>query len=967
MLSAACCPPGLSLSQTGLLDGTPTASGSFSFTLRVIDKTTFSTGGEAFIDVPLTLTINVAPAITLSPATLPPATVASGYGATVTASGGTGPYSFMVSAGSLPPGVSLSPSGAISGTPSGGGSYSFTVTATDSSAGHLTGSQAYTLTVAAPAPSISPASLPNGTVGLLYDQTLAASGDTPSFGFALVSGSLPAGLTLSGGGHLSGTPTAGGTFNFTVAATDSSTGTGPFTASRAYSLTIAAPTIAIAPSSLPGGTAGTAYSQSVTASGGTAPHSFAVTAGALPPGLSLASGGSSSAAVSGTPTTAGTFNFTVTATDSTGPGFSAGQAYSVTIAAPAIAIAPASLPDATAGTAYSASFTASGGTGPYHFQLASGSLPSGLSLSGAGVLSGTPAGSGSFSLAIEATDALGFTGTRSYDLAVTANPPTANPLTAETLDGQAVTVDVGGGSATSVAIATPPAHGTASVSGMAITYTPGATFTGTDTLAYTLTGAGGTSAPATLTITVRPRPVASGQQVSTPAATPVSVDLTENASGGPFTGATLVAVPPASAGAAVLSGFTLTFTPAPGFAGTATVAFTLSNAFATSAATITITVAARADPTRDADVMGLLNAQTAATRRFASSQIGNFQQRLEALHDFAGDGAITNRVDFVQGVAIAVDSSCGAFDAVAQAAGACGSIQPAADPVWRDAGPQGRNGGSRVTVWTGGSINFGESGGSDGFDFQTTGLSAGIDYRLARDFVLGLGAGYGRDVSDVGDKGSRSTGSSYTAALYASYQPGRHFFLDGVTGYQWLSFDPERTVTAGGASADGQRDGSQWFASISAGGKFALDAWRITPYARLDLARASLEAYTEDGDPLTALHYGQQDVETTTGNLGLTLDYDYAAGFGTVSPQLRLQYQHDFQGDSDVTMRYADLLDGPFYSASVSGLGQDRLLLGAGLNIQTADDITLRLEYRGLLGSAGDTDNGILVNLGASF
>ncbi len=1073
-------PAGLSLTGDGLLHGTPTVSGSFPLVLRATDSTTTVSGARVFKDEDITLTINAVPSITLSPPPLSAAAVATGYNATITASGGTGPYRFAVTSGALPPGLTLAASGSassatLSGTPTGGGNYNFTITATDSSGGPgpFSGSQAYSLSVAAPTLSIGPATLSPQVAGHDVDQLLTASGGTPGYAFAVTAGALPAGLTLTSVGHLAGKPTVNGDYNFTITATDSSTGTGPFAGSRAYSLRVDAPAIAIAPSSLLNGTAGTAYSQNLMASGGTAPYVFAITAGALPQGLTLVPDGNDGARLSGTPTAAGSFNFTITATDSTGAGFSIGQAYAVTIAAPSItltptslpdgtagtdykqnitasggttpyryavtsgalppgltfvgddlsgnpttagtfdftitatdstgagysgsqaysltiaapsiALTPASLPGATAGTAYSASLGASGGVTPYSYQVASGSdLPPGLTLSAAGVLSGTPTAAGTFESAIEAVDSLGFAGSRIYHIVVAANPPLPGPVSAETLEGQPVTIDVGAlgtGTISSASIVTAPANGTASVSGLTILYTPNASFTGADALQYVLAGPGGTSTPATIAITVHAVPVAAARQVSTASATPVTVDLAAGASGGPFTAAHLVAVPPASAGTAQLNGFQLSFTPAPAFAGAATVTFTLSNDNATSAVTaITITVAERPDPTRDADVMGLLNAQTAATRRFVGSQIGNFQERLEALHDFADAGEITDDVAFVQGVVIAVDNSCGAFDPVAQAAGSCAGIEPAADPLWRAAAdPHGLAASgkpaadapapshSRLTVWTGGAINFGSNGGSDGFDFQTTGLSAGIDYRVARDVVLGVGGGYGHDISDVGNGGSRSTGSSYSAAIYGSYQPGRHLFFDGVAGYQWLSFDPERQAASDGGSADGHRDGTQWFASLSAGGKFALDAWRITPYARLDLARASLDAYTEDGDPVTALHYGQQDVDTTTGNLGLTVDYDYVAEFGTVSPQLRLQYQHDFQGDSKVTMNYADLANGPFYSAAIAGMGQDRFLLGIGLNIQTTDDIAVRLEYRGLLDSNGDTDNGVLVNLGASF
>ncbi len=134
-----------------------------------------------------------------------------------------------------------------------------------------------------------------------------------------------------------------GNYSFTVQSTDSSTGSGsPFSTTRTYSVTVSAPTIVVAPATLSNPTCRRCLSQTVSASGGTAPYTFAITAGALPAGLNLAGGG----ALSGTPTAAGTFNVTVTATDNSG--FTGSRAYTVTVAAPTIAIAPTSLPNAVA-------------------------------------------------------------------------------------------------------------------------------------------------------------------------------------------------------------------------------------------------------------------------------------------------------------------------------------------------------------------------------------------------------------------------------------------------------------------------------------------------------------------------------------------------------------------------------------------------------------------------------------------
>ncbi|WP_217539535.1 Ig domain-containing protein, partial [Stenotrophomonas sp. GbtcB23] len=114
-----------------------------------------------------------------------------------------------------------------------------------------------------------------------------------------------------------------------------------------YSLTVAAPTITLSPTSLHAPTIGTAYSATLTAGGGTAPYSYAVTSGALPSGLTLSSGG----VLSGTTTAAGSFNFTITATDSAAGLFTGSRSYSLTVAAPTITLSPTSLHAPTIGTA----------------------------------------------------------------------------------------------------------------------------------------------------------------------------------------------------------------------------------------------------------------------------------------------------------------------------------------------------------------------------------------------------------------------------------------------------------------------------------------------------------------------------------------------------------------------------------------------------------------------------------------
>ena len=162
--------------------------------------------------------------------------------------------------------------------------------------------------------SFLPSPLPPAVMGTPYSQALSAFSFcvAPPYTWTMSGSDVPAGLTLSGAGVLSGTPTTLGTFLFNVQVAD---GDGNLVSGwvELAVLSTAPPTITTS-TTLPGGTAGVAYSQSLTATGGSPPYTWSVTGGALPPGLTLSSAG----ALSGTPTTVGPYTFTAQVTDSAG-------------------------------------------------------------------------------------------------------------------------------------------------------------------------------------------------------------------------------------------------------------------------------------------------------------------------------------------------------------------------------------------------------------------------------------------------------------------------------------------------------------------------------------------------------------------------------------------------------------------------------------------------------------------------
>ncbi|HEV8232242.1 MAG TPA: putative Ig domain-containing protein, partial [Thermoanaerobaculia bacterium] len=216
-----------------------------------------------------------------------------------------------------------------------------------------------TVTEGCPAITLSPSVLPGGSVGSSYSQSITASGGTAPYVFSVTSGLLPPGLSLSSGGVLSGTPTSGGSYSFTVTATDANQCSG----SQSYAISISGcGAITVSPAVLFEGFIGVPYRRTISASGGTAPYSFSLTSGSLPPGLSLSGG-----VISGTPTAAGTYTFRIRAVDSNG--CAGTQSYTLTISCRPVALSPAVLPPASQGVAYIQTITVLSGTGPYSFAV----------------------------------------------------------------------------------------------------------------------------------------------------------------------------------------------------------------------------------------------------------------------------------------------------------------------------------------------------------------------------------------------------------------------------------------------------------------------------------------------------------------------------------------------------------------------------------------------------------------------
>jgi uncharacterized protein (TIGR03437 family) len=404
-------PPGLTLSTSGVISGTPSqAGGPFQFAVRVVD-----TNGQSAVSL---FTLTIAPGLTVI---VPPGlsgAVGVAFSTTFSASNGSPPYTWSVQSGVLPPGLALSSNGTLDGTPTQGGSFGFVVQVVDSS--YRTASGTANVTIAASLSITTPQTLKQGTVGVFYSNSLQASGGVLPYSWYFNSGNLPPGLNLNAGGTLTGTPTQAGQYSLSIGVRD----TGGSQATGTFALTVTPALQITTTSPLPDAAINTVYTTTLTAGGGIPPYTW--TLGSTGYGLSL---GSTSGVLSGTPTQQGTLSLTISVRDSTGA--NAQQTFSLLVAG-ALTVSTVSLPNGTVGAPYAQSLSASGGTKPYTWLISVGIVPPGLSLSAAGSLAGTPSKEGDSTFTVSVKDATATVAVRQFKvtiapkLVITTTSPLAN-------------------------------------------------------------------------------------------------------------------------------------------------------------------------------------------------------------------------------------------------------------------------------------------------------------------------------------------------------------------------------------------------------------------------------------------------------------------------------------------------------------------------------------------------------------
>ena len=553
-------PTCLTLKSDGTLTTTsgtaPTASCAGSYTNLTFKATDSGTPNALSVtSAPLTVTIT-APSVSFSP-TLPAGSVGAAYAGSVAATGVIGASTYTLASGSLPADLGLNAStGAITGTPKASdvGTFNFTVSVVDAYGDTATSGSLSITIAAAPAISFTGSVPATGTYNVAFTGSAAATGGAGALTYSISAGGLPGDLSLSAStGAISGTPSKAadvGVFNFTVQAADAYGDS----ATQGYTLTISYAAMSITTATLPTGYVNGLYpNETLTATGGTGVATndqWQVSGGALPGGLTLSSAGVISGTIASA-TTTGTYNFTAKVTD-TVAGISGTADLSIVVDA-GVSVTTSSLPTGYVGSAYtSTTLQASGGTGTGYQWIVTGgtNLPSGLTLSLGGALSGTPMNPGTTSVTFQVTDSIGNSATATLSITINAGVSVTAPALSSAYPGTAyasAAFTASGGSGTGFTWSWAAASGSTLPNGLGIDSSTGivsgtpantGTSSATSSVVVTATDSVGNKGSATVSITIE-----ASVTVTSPATLPagtVGVSYSQGlaASGGSGTGYT---------------------------------------------------------------------------------------------------------------------------------------------------------------------------------------------------------------------------------------------------------------------------------------------------------------------------------------------------------------------------------------------------------------------------------------------
>jgi outer membrane autotransporter protein len=263
---------------------------------------------------------------------------------------------------------------------------------------------------------------------------------------------------------------------------------------------------------------------------------------------------------------------------------------------------------------------------------------------------------------------------------------------------------------------------------------------------------------------------------------------------------------------------------------------------------------------------------------------------------------------------------------------------------------------------TGGSATVDGDQNANGYDFDTSGITVGADRRINDHLVIGVLGSYANSEASLVNNGSIDI-ESYRGAVYATaYSNG--FYVDALLGAGKNDYETKRSSMFD--YANGSLDGWELNALINTGYDFHAGQWTLSPMASLAYTQVNINSFTET-DSLTPLSFPDQHQDSLRSNLGARIAYTAIVGGMTITPQVRLSWQHEFlDSTQSIDSQFASG-SSPMFTVDGPGMDRDRALISAGVSVQITPCLCIYGFYDGQLGSSNYSSNTVSAGLKFDF
>lgn len=345
----------------------------------------------------------------------------------------------------------------------------------------------------------------------------------------------------------------------------------------------------------------------------------------------------------------------------------------------------------------------------------------------------------------------------------------------------------------------------------------------------------------------------------------------------------------------------------------------------------------------------------------SNGQLGNLGARLSALRQGAALGFD------LRGLALNIDGQTirGPFLA---------SIEEGATTTQQISNPNNRFG-----LFLTGTVSFGDKDGTrqeNSFDFDTIGITGGVDYRVSDNVIMGLALGYASMDADFDAFDDEVEVDGFSASFYSTYYM-KDFYVDFIASGGSNDYETTRNVVLDvnndgnvdfGGTAKGDTDGTQFNVGLGVGYEYKVAGAILGPYAQVNYFNADIDGFTETGaDPLN-LEIGDQNIESLISVVGGQASYTIRTELVDLVPQVRAEWWHEFENNSrSIQASFAADPDDVTKIIPTNDPDRDYFNVGVGLVGVFSEDATAFLEYQTVLGLEDVTNHIVRAQLRVNF